>query len=49
MLKYIILPHVSTYERLWVRRVMLFVTVPQSLIIVWVDVFRGAWFWWNHP
>jgi hypothetical protein len=49
LLKYIKLPHVSTYERRWLRRVMIFVTAPQALAYAAYDVFRGAAYWWKQP
>ena len=43
MLKYIELPHVSTYKRRWVRRIMIVVTFPQALVL---DASRGEVYLW---
>lgn len=53
MLKYITLKrHVGTYERRWVRRLMIVANMPQELIRAtyhaWKGVFTGAAFWWRQ-
>lgn len=44
------LPHVSRYERRWVRRTMLLALVPVELVLstlrIQADILKGAWFWW---
>lgn len=49
MLKYIQVPHVSTYERRWARRLMIVVATPQELIRAVFNVFKGAAYWWRQP
>jgi len=43
------LPHVSTYKRRWVRRIMIVVSFPKAIFQALRGVFRGASFWWNQP
>ena len=49
MLKYIELPHVGTYKRRWVRRIMIVAAAPQELVRAVYGVFRGAAYWWKQP
>jgi hypothetical protein len=49
MLKYITLPHVSTYKRRWVRRIMIIVTLPQAFIHANYMMIVGAIRWWRAP
>ena len=49
MLKYITLPHVSTYERRWLRRIMIIVSLPPELVRVTYLTFSAARLWWKQP
>lgn len=47
LLKYIELPHVGTYERRWMRRIMIVLTLPQELVRAVYGVFRAAAYSWR--
>jgi hypothetical protein len=49
MLKYITLPHIATYERRWVRRIMIIVTAPQAFVQANYGWIVGAVRWWRAP
>jgi hypothetical protein len=46
------LPHLSTYKRRWVRRVMIVVTMPQEIARAIYHTFSAAkacWNWGDTP
>lgn len=43
------LPHVSTYEKRWVRRLMIGVNFPREIYFALKGVCVGAAYWWNQP
>jgi hypothetical protein len=43
------LPHMSTYKRRWVRRIMIPITIPQEIVRAIYHVFYGAAVWWKAP
>jgi hypothetical protein len=45
----IALPHISTYERRWVRRLMIIVTFPQGVVQVISSLLSDAAYWWRQP
>lgn len=49
LLNYIRLPHVATYQRRWVRRLMIILTFPQSVVQSIYDILRGSVHWWRQP
>lgn len=44
-----LLPHISTYERRWVRRIMIIVNIPRELWLANKTVFVMAAHWWRQP
>jgi hypothetical protein len=47
LLKLIELPHITTYKRRWVRRVMIIVTFPQEAVRAVYHTGRLASLWWK--
>jgi hypothetical protein len=49
LLSYIELPHVGTYKRRWVRRIMIVITTPQEAARAVYHTICAAAFWWRLP
>lgn len=41
------LPHMSTIERRWVRRILIIALLPYELVMAWYWIFYWGWFWWK--
>lgn len=47
LLKLFELPHISTYKRRWLRRVMIVLTLPQEVARAVYHTFALARVWWK--
>jgi hypothetical protein len=43
------LPHVGTYKRRWVRRLVIIRNTPVEIVRAIFGVFSNAAFWWKQP